>query len=571
MKKTISFILSAVTLLFMMGAASAATLNLSADKQDFSINDDFTIDLKIDSQGVAVNAAQGTVQYPSDILELRSIDRSKSVFNFWLQEPSTATKGSVQFTGGSTSGFSGQSLEVFKMVFRVKGVGTAPIVVADGAITASDGSGSNVLVGGKGIDIVVGGAGSQSNTQITPTIPPITPITRPATSSIVLPVKPSLNVGLYPDSEIWYNISAPFLVQWDLPSDITKVATSVDRNATSEPATSEGLFDNKTFSPLADGIWYLHVQFRNNIGWGQVAHYRIAIDTAPPVPFGIEFTSGSSSTNPNPTMVFSTADQPSGIESYFVQIGNEEPIPASEGSFILPLQSPGSRLVRVIARDKAGNTTEASADLNIVPIESPAILSVSNFVYVGEGGLEVKGIAVPGYTVSVSVKDKSDSTVASISVPTDVSGNWFVKLDNPLKTGDYRVEVIARDERGAQSEAVISDIIKAKTKPLLTVGNIGITPATFFIVIIILLIGSFIFGWYSNRLAGMQRGRKITIAKRDIVNVFNAAKKGIGSAITSEEKGKSEEALFHLKKVSSDIGRVEKYLIEGIEDIDNKK
>jgi len=81
-------------------------------------------------------------------------------------------------------------------------------------------------------------------------------------------------------------------VNWDLPNDVTAVATEVDQHPDAVPAKSEGLFDNKTFSPLEDGVWYLHVQFKNSIGWGPTLHYRIGIDTAPPLGFSVTSPSG---------------------------------------------------------------------------------------------------------------------------------------------------------------------------------------------------------------------------------------------------------------------------------------
>jgi len=576
MNKKLSVLIAAVGFICLsIGNASAASFNLTLDKQSFSIGEDFTVNLRIDSQGVAVNAAQGTIQYPSDILEVRSIDKATSVFNFWLQDPIEAPdKKSISFTGGSTGGLSGTSLNVVKIVFRVKGVGTGSINVNNGAITASDGSGTNVLVGSKGVDIVSASGGGQSNTQVTavaPVIPPIVPITRVAVPSQKLPVKPDVMVGLYPDPTGWNNASAPFLVQWSLPADITAVATSVNKDPAAEPSRSEGLFDNKTFPPLDTGIWYLHVQFRNNIGWGPVAHYRIAIDTIPPLPFSIALSSGASSTDPQPTVSFSTSDQPSGVEEYDLQIGDADPVPVTEESVKLPLQAPGRHVVRVIARDKAGNSTEAIADVDIIPIESPKIGFVSKSVYIGEGGLEVRGSGVPEYSVVVSIKDiVGEGTVSSASVSVDEDGNWFSKIDEPLKKGKYFVEVISRDDRGAISLPVRSDMVAVSAKPIVIFAGIGVTPGALFIIITILLLGGFAAGWFLNRQAGEQRKRKIVIAKRDIVNVFNLIKKDIATAMAVKD-GKPHEIMHHLEKATKDMEKMEKYIVEGVEEIDKKK
>lgn len=393
-KKIISFLTAAIFIGFGSDSVSAATFNLNISKQSFAVNEDFTVELHMDSQGVGINAAQGTIRFPSDILEVKSIDKTESVFNFWLQEPVvSANKDSISFTGGSTSGFSGQSLYALKIVFHVKGSGSGSISVTDGAITASDGSGTNVLVGGKGIDISSssGSSGPGTLATITPVIPPITPITREAVPSEKSPVRPDARISLYPDAESWYSGTAPFLVEWSLPNDITDVATSINKDPTGVPSKSEGLFDNKTFASLTDGIWYLHVRFRNNIGWGPTFHRRIAVDTNPPLPFEISSSSGLESDNPSPVLSFETTDQPSGILRYSVTVGSAEPINVEKGSINLPLQSPGDKKVKVVAFDKAGNFTEKIVDLKVIPISLPTVSFITGSFVVGDEMFEARG------------------------------------------------------------------------------------------------------------------------------------------------------------------------------------
>ena len=568
MIKKILFCLAVVSAVFIgIDRASAASFTLTPERENFAIDEDFTVDLKIDSEGVGVNAAQGTVQFPADILEVKSVDRTGSVFNFWLQEPSFSNQqGTISFIGGSTSGFSGRSLQVMKIVFHVKGAGTAPVTVVDGAITASDGSGTNVLIGGQGIEIV-------SSARAFP-VTTITPIVREPTISGVLPEKPQITVPLYPDPAGWYNISSRFLVQWKLPSDIVNVSTMLDKNPESTPTKGEGLFDNKTFDAIGNGIWYLHVQFKNNVGWGEVTHYRIAIDTTPPLPFTVDFSSGPSSSNPAPIASFSTSDNPSGVDGYSVQIGDADPIPTMEGTLKLPLQAPAKHVVRVIARDRAGNTTDTTSEIEILPIVSPIIDFVTRSVFVGEGGLEARGTSTSGNSITVSVRNMSGELISSVVVPVDTRGSWFAKIDDPLKRGDFYIDVVAKDERGAVSLPVKSDVITARSKPIVTLAGLGITPAALFVIIVLVLIGGFVAGWFSQRSAKEQRQRNIIIAKRDITNVFNILKNDLAAAITAEDKaveGKVHETKYHLNKVKKDMEKMEKYVVEVVEDIEKKK
>lgn len=401
-------------------AASAASFNVVLDKNSGAIGDEFTADIRINSEGVGINAAQATLQFPTDTLQAVSIDKTSSVFNFWLEDPTFSNQtGKVTFVGGSTSGFSGASLKVISITFKVKGSGQANFAFSDGAITASDGSGTNVLAAMNGAQFNAVPTGQVP----APAIPSPQQITRPPTSAQNLPALPNVQVPLYPSAQNWYNVSAPFTAQWDLPSDISAVATAVNKNPTSIPQTSEGLFNNKTFSALSDGVWYLHVRFENNIGWGPTAHYRIAVDTAPPQPFTITVNEGTSTDNPTPTINYGSSDNLSGIDHYTIQIGDGDPITLAATKYTLPLQAPGNHTINVSAQDKAGNTTQASLALTIVPIDSPVVRVESTDVFAGEGGLVLGGTALPGVNVLLSVQQKNGKEVYASSVKAQPDGS----------------------------------------------------------------------------------------------------------------------------------------------------
>ena len=350
----VCFALAAV--LFSIGSpsvASAASYNLTADKETFVIGGTFSVDVKIESADVGVNAAQATITFPKDMVQVTGIDKSTSSFDFWLQGPSFSNDtGEVTFIGGSQSGISGKSLEVVRITFKVKGSGAVNIIFTDGAITASDGSGTNVLTAMNGLKL------TSITTQDSLLIKP-PQIIRPATAATGLPIKPVLTVLFYPDSTAWYANVSKFIVQWDLPKDITDVATAIDQRPTFDPSVSEGLFNNKTFSPLADGVWYLHVRFKNSIGWGPTMHYRIGIDSAPPLSFSITSPDGFTTANVAPSIAFATNDQPSGISNYRILINNKLATTTTLLTYTLPPQPTGKQTIAVQAVDKAGNTTES--------------------------------------------------------------------------------------------------------------------------------------------------------------------------------------------------------------------
>lgn len=396
MKHRILFFGIVVAALFVFNATAtvrAASFSLEASKETFIIGDTFSVDVIVSSEEVGVNAAQATIKFPNDILRVTHISKENSVFNFWLKEPDyNNVTGQVSFIGGSFSAISGKSLEVLHVDFEVRGAGPVGIIFSDGAITASDGSGTNVLSLMTGLQLT-----SITKQDATLIKPP--QIVRPAVPAGKLPVKPTITIPLYPDPEGWYADTSKFIVQWTLPKDVTDVATELDKNASFEPKISEGLIDNKTFDPLEFGIWYLHVRFKNNIGWGPTTHQRIGIDTLPPISFIVNLTDEVLSADVMPTIEFATNDQLSGISSYKIFLDGVEKATTDKTTYIVHTQ-PGKHTIAVRAYDKAGNTIEAKTIFRIPepPFITVAGIRITQFwFFIGLIGALLAGIVFGWY------------------------------------------------------------------------------------------------------------------------------------------------------------------------------
>jgi len=391
-----------------------------------------------------------------------------------------------------------------------------------------------------------------------------------------LPDKPKIEVPLYPDQNAWYNVTPNFLAQWGLPPDISDVATALNKDkAYVPPPRSEGLFEAKTFPTLTDGIWYLHVRFKNNVGWGPAAHFRTAIDTTPPEPFTIESSEGATPTdNPTPTIRFTANDGLSGIRRYFIQVDGAEVISQEKDSLTLSPQAPGKQTVFVKAVDNAGNIRENSIELNILPIASPAITFIQKDLLIGEGGLFVSGTTLPGVTVLISLKNNRGLTIAEINEKPDAAGNWHGLFDVPLKNGTYFIEAKIQDSRGAQSLPVKSDLVTVREKPLFTMAGIEITQFWFYTFTSLLFLGAILAGWLWYRQRRKKADKKMAIAQRDVVNLFMTTRKDIDGMLKNYADGRIDdreaaEMEFVLKEIKSNLEKMEKYIIENIGEIND--
>ncbi|MEK7646956.1 MAG: hypothetical protein AAB378_01105 [Patescibacteria group bacterium] len=549
--------------------ASAATFYMVSDKDSAVIGDTLKVSLKMDSEGAGINAAQAVLQFPKDILEATGISKDGSVFNFWLEEPSFSNDGgSVTFIGGSSSGIAGKSLHVVDVSFRVKGAGRATFVFTDGAITASDGSGTNVLSVMRGLEVE-----SVSRQELVPTTPQIV---RSAVPSARLPAKAIIAIPSYPDPAQWYNNVSNFLVSWDLSADVSDVSTALNRNISYSAVKSEGLFDSKIFPAITqDGVWYVHAQFKNNIGWGPVANYRIAIDTEPPLPFEIKALEGETTDNPAPILEFHTHDTLSDLKEYQVRIGDGDliVIPAKDfsGIFTLPLQTPGVRNVAVKAIDLADNGIGDDIVLDILPISSPVITFVTTELFLEEArGLTVKGTALPNINILLQVRQTLDGkgeVAAKGAAQADDKGNWEFTFDEPLRNGNYVVLVHSQDARGALSLEIASSEIQVKSKPIIQIGIFQLGRGGALILLVIIIFAGFGGGvwFYKNRQKKI--ALRTLAAENDLAKVFKMISDDVDKLAKFYQTDNPANIKFMLDKLQENTKKMEGYLKAGIDRI----
>ena len=135
---------------------AAATMSLSPGTGVHSVGDTFTMRVQLSTGGNAVNAADGTLRYDTDVLSVVQANRSNSIFNLWVTEPAVdRAAGTVSWSGGLPAGFDGASGEILRVTFRTKQAGTGRVSFSDGAVLANDGRGSNVLTNMTGASYTV--------------------------------------------------------------------------------------------------------------------------------------------------------------------------------------------------------------------------------------------------------------------------------------------------------------------------------------------------------------------------------------------------------------------------------
>ena len=97
--------------------AKAAELRFVTQIQEINISQQFQVDLIIDTKQKSINAFEGRVTFPSDLVEIKEIRDGNSIVNFWIERPQKR-QGEIIFSGITPGGFSGQNGLIFSLVFE---------------------------------------------------------------------------------------------------------------------------------------------------------------------------------------------------------------------------------------------------------------------------------------------------------------------------------------------------------------------------------------------------------------------------------------------------------------------
>lgn len=428
------FIFLFYSFLFFFSFTEAAGLYFSPSFASYKTNDRFSVSVNLSSPDQAVNAVAAVVNFPQDKLEVISLSKTNSIFSFWIQEPNFSNEsGTINFEGVIFNpGFIGNTGRIITLNFKVKKEGIAKLSFSSASVLANDGEGTNILkeLGNAQFNLSSGDS-EVSKTQTPPSVPQIFSST-------------------HPDQDKWYTgKNAKF--NWHLPSNVTAIQLSADKSPNSTPTIIYSPpIKEKEIKNLEDGIWYFHLRFRNEYGWGETSHFRFQIDSEPPKSFEINIKEGQETVHLQPTLIFEAIDEVSGIDYYEIQIDDKLREQTKEKEFKIPyLLKVGKHSILVKAVDRAGNSTIAMKEVNILYFPPPVITDYPKELLAGSI-LVLKGTAVPEATIKIYLQRGDEERVDETK--SDKEGKWLYISARPLEKGVYQVWAQAIDSLGAKSQ-----------------------------------------------------------------------------------------------------------------------
>jgi hypothetical protein len=504
-------------------AAGSASVSFSPQSGSESVGKTFTVNVMVASGGgVGVNAADGEIGFDPTLLAVQSVSKENSVFDLWTANPSFSnTAGTVNYSGGSTSAYAGDSGMIISVTFKVLKAGSANLKFVSASVLAADGQGTNVLGGTGTGSFILGGAAPSAPAASQPAETPAasTESTAAQAAPSSFTVSFAVTSPTHPDPTQWYADANPNFV-WQLTADVAGVSTAFDRTPNTTPRrSSEGLLQSKQYSNIAEGVWYFHARFEDAFGdWSDTVSLPARIDVTPPLPFTVTAAPGAGAEGKT-LLSFNATDTVSGIDHYSVTFDGASSTTVQQsdlqnGTYTAGPLLPGAHTVVVGAVDKAGNTTDESAQFTIAGISAPKVTSFPTAV-VERTPIVLDGIADSGANVTVDLTDPNGKVVAEGKVVADETGHWLYAVENGVSSGKYAIGVSMVTAQGAQSSSTDKLLLQVMGAPF--IASFGWILVGALILLIALMIA---YEFYRKKMLEM----KLLLMKRENTEVRDTTK-----------------------------------------------
>ncbi len=559
-------------------SAEAAEMYLVLDKTQVTEQGTFSGTVYVSTGGVAINNAESTLHFPTDLISVDSVSIVGSIFNIWVEQPTYSnTAGTVYFNGGlPTPGYSGEAGNSLRINFRAKKSGTANITFGTSAIRANDGKGTDVLTNRRGGSIAVT-SGFITLPQTTPVVPTTQP--QPVSENTTDLRGPAIVSEDMPNQDAWYNKTTGNF-SWALPEGITTVQLILSRLSSTVPTVIyEPPIKNKTLSDLSEGILYLNGRFKDTTGWSRVSSRKIQIDLTEPESL---FAKSTITKDDTVLIEVSALDTLSGIKSYTVYDGEDKLAEeaAHDGASVkiqLPPLQPGTHSLTVRVYDNAENYAETKISVDAPTMKPPRITQYPQFLTAGSK-IEITGTTPYSDGVTLLwIKEEKKETL-SYPVSLDAQGTFTYtteKIKNPGIVSLWAETIREGQTTGISSEKVYIDV---EGKDALSLGTGAIQIVSLVITLLVLLFGVLALIYLGmrklNRFKRTLR-RDLIHTEREVHKIFKILKSDTKRHLTMLERARKKRKLTReenkiFTELSENLDETEQYLAEKIQNIEEQ-
>lgn len=352
--------------------AEGASLSIYPQSGSFTVGNTFDASVFLNTGGANVNAVRVDLKFDPEKLQVVTPAKGISAVGVWVFPPSFSnTKGEISLQGGfSEKGINTSEGLISVIVFEAISPGETKVNFLDS---------SQVLVGKEeGINI-------------------LTSVNRGVYEILPAPPKgPKIFSESHPDQNKWYKNNSP-VFGWEKIEKAAGYSYKLDDDPFGEP---DNIIDTDStsisFEEVEEGILYFHLKAKKEKVWGGTSHFRVMIDTAPPLSFKPYSEPFSLTAGDYLLIYFASSDLLAGIDHYEVRIADltdPEHITFSgwtrqDSPFRISTQNKGIFSVIIRAFDRAGNFQEEKIQVRVF---SPPLVLV-------EGGVQIKGFFFPRWS-----------------------------------------------------------------------------------------------------------------------------------------------------------------------------
>ena len=120
--------------------ALAAEIRVDGKNQKIKTGEQFTATIFINTEE-SINALEGQLAFPADLLELVEIQSGNSIVSFWIDKPKVEAD-KISFSGIIPGGFTGENGSILSMLFQAKKPGDGSIAIRSIKVLKNDGAGT---------------------------------------------------------------------------------------------------------------------------------------------------------------------------------------------------------------------------------------------------------------------------------------------------------------------------------------------------------------------------------------------------------------------------------------------
>lgn len=120
----------------------AAEVSFDTKIQEIRAGQLFEVDVFINTDNEEINAIEGKIIFPPDLLEIKRINDGNSIINFWIEKPKSVSEGQIAFSGIVPGGYNDSQGLILAVTFLAKKEGNDTIAFNGVKALRNDGKGT---------------------------------------------------------------------------------------------------------------------------------------------------------------------------------------------------------------------------------------------------------------------------------------------------------------------------------------------------------------------------------------------------------------------------------------------